>query len=481
MNRNHRDGGGSPRREKRAGSGADPKPFPPTRLVGLIGKPPSDWTVDDLVRLFKEQGLRLVSLMHVGGDGWLKTLDFVPRSDAHLRDILEGGERADGSSLFRGTGIEVGRSDIVLRPRLESAFLDPFATLPTLIVLCGHFGRDGKPLGASPDTIVRAAHRRLKEKVGVDLMALGEVEYFLGKKPEESDVYGADDRGYHASSPFVFGEGHRRQALEALAEIGLPIKYGHSEVGYIGARDTEDVIWEQHEIELALTPLPQAAEAVALTQWVLRNLAHRAGMRCSFEPIMRKGHAGSGLHFHFSPVVKGEHTAFRPDGGEFREPAKWLIGGLVQLGAALMAFGNRTSGSFARLSQGKEAPHAVMWGVADRRALIRIPITAATAEGRLVSPPTIEFRLPDGSAHPYLLLAGVAQAVLRGAETEDLDRLLAETASSGGDDDRRTMQPVPRSFEDVSFAVSEFRGVFEEGGVFPPALIDRTLKRLEAL
>jgi glutamine synthetase len=457
------------------------KPFPPTRLVGLIGKEPSFWSVDDLIRLYKDQGLRLASLMHVGGDGWLKTLDFVPRDEEHLRDILEGGERADGSSLFRGTGIETGRSDIVLRPRLESAFLDPFATLPTLAVLCGHFGRDGKPLPESPDTIVRAAHDRLLEKTAIDLMALGEVEYFLGKRPEESDVYGADDRGYHASSPFVFGEGLRRRALEALSEIGLPIKYGHSEVGYIGARDTDSPIWEQHEIELSLTGLPQAAEAVALTHWVLRNLAHKGGMRVSFDPIMRKGHAGSGLHFHFSPVVKGKHTAYKPAGADFQNPAKWLIGGLVELGPALMAFGNRTGGSFARLSQGKEAPHSVMWGEADRRALVRIPISATTAKGRLVSPPTIEFRLPDGSAHPYLLLAGVAQALVRASKTKGLGRVLEETHSLRLDRDHAAMRPIPRNFEDVALALREHRAVFEEGGVFPTRLIDRTLEKIAAL
>ena len=44
----------------------------------------------------------------------------------NLRDILEGGERADGSSLFRGLGLH-GASDILLRPRLETAFLDPFS------------------------------------------------------------------------------------------------------------------------------------------------------------------------------------------------------------------------------------------------------------------------------------------------------------------------------------------------------------------
>jgi glutamine synthetase len=352
---------------------------------------------------------------------------------------------------------------------------------PTLIVLCAHFGRDGKPLPESPDTIVRAAHRRLREKTGIDLWALAEVEYFLGKKPDESDVYGADDRGYHASSPFVFGEGLRRRALEALSEIGLPVKYGHSEVGYIGARDADDFIWEQHEIELGLAPLPEAAEAVALTQWVLRNLAQRSGMRVSFDPIMRKGHAGSGLHFHFSPVLRGEHATHRPDGREFGDPAKWLIAGLVRLGEALMAFGNRTSGSFARLSQGKEAPHAVMWGEADRRALVRIPISAKTVGGRLVSPPTVEFRLPDGSAHPYLLLAGVAQAVVRAAGGKYLDRLLEKTSSGRMEKGRSALKPVPRSFEEVLFALREHRAVFEEGGVFPPLLIERTLEKLAAL
>jgi glutamine synthetase len=61
-------------------------------------------------------------------------------------------------------------------------------------------------------------------------------------------------------------------------------------------------VWEQHEIELWLRPLPEAADAVVLTQWVLRNLAQRAGMLCSFAPMARKGHAGSGLHFHFVPA-----------------------------------------------------------------------------------------------------------------------------------------------------------------------------------
>ncbi len=454
--------------------------LPAARLEHMLEKPASAWTVDDLIELVRDRRIRLISLMHIGGDGWLKTLDFVPRDFSHLRDVLVAGERADGSSLFRGMGIPTGASDIILRPRIESAFLDPFSPQPTLALLCGHMGRDGTPLAESPDTILRFAFERARSEAGVELHALGEVEYFLGKRPGEGDIYGADDRGYHAPSPFVFGQGLRRKAMVLLAEMGVPIKYAHSEVGYIEADERDPYTWEQHEIELALRPLPPAAEAVVLTQWVLRNLAHQAGMKCSFAPIIREAHAGSGMHFHLSPVVDGKHLGGPDEEGGLTPPARWLIGGLTRLGGALMAFGNRESSSFIRLTQGKEAPRAVTWGRYDRSALIRLPVVATDEEGRAVSPPTIEFRLPDGSAHPHLLLAGIAQGLVAGKEMDDLDELLAKTAAETAGKKGKGIQPVPRSFSEVSGFLAEQRAVFEAGAVFPPHLLDRVLERLAA-
>src|SRR5512141_3344657 len=95
-------------------------------LLRHIRKPAPEWSVDDISSFVHERGIRVLSLMHVGGDGWLKTLDFVPRDAVHLADVLTGGERADGSSLFGDLGIPVDASDIVIRPRLSSAFVDPF-------------------------------------------------------------------------------------------------------------------------------------------------------------------------------------------------------------------------------------------------------------------------------------------------------------------------------------------------------------------
>ena len=443
-----------------------------------LRKPRDEWSVGDLVDIVRKHEIRVLSLMHVGGDGWLKTLDFVPQNDDHLRDILAGGERADGSSLFKGMGIPPDASDIVLRPRISTAFIDPFAPEPTLVVICGHVGRDGSPLPQSPDTILRRATELLKEETGVELWALGEVEYFLGKRWDEADIYGADDRGYHATSPFVFGEGLRRRALAILHDLGVPVKYGHSEVGYVEARESQGLIWEQHEIELLLAPLPNAADGILLTQWVLRNLAHQNGMLCNTDPMQREGHAGNGLHFHFAPVKDGQPLDIRTADGALTDPARWLIGGLVQMGTALMAFGNRVRGSFARLTQAKEAPSAITWGEFDRLALIRLPVVAKDVGGKAITPPTIEFRLPDGSALPHLLLAGAALAMVRGRDTEKLDELLEKTSSTRVAEGAADMEPLPVSFPEVADVLERHRGDLEVAGTFPTGLVDHLLMHL---
>ena len=445
--------------------------FPAGRIERRIGRPAATWSVEDLVDFVDAHGIRLVSLLHVGGDGELKTLDFAPGSRAHARDILDGGERADGSSLF--PGIPAGSSDVVLVPRPDTAFLDPFAPHPTLAVLCSHRSGGGNPLPQSPAVIVQAAADRLARIAGLELHALGELEYFLGCRAGDDEPAREGDRGYHACAPFVHGESLRRRALVALADMGIGAKYAHSEVGSIPADEANGILWEQHEIELSLAPLPRAADSVALARWVLRNLAHREGMRVSFDPILRAGHPGTGLHFHFSPRREGRRIDLRAADGTLEDSARWLIGGLVQLSGALMAFGNRADVSFVRLGQAKEAPNTLSWGDRDRTALVRIPLVPTTRDGQATAAPTIESRLPDGSAHPHLLLAAVAQSVLFARSMPDLGALLERTAASRGG-----AVPIPRNFDGVRAALTASRGALEEGGVFPASMLDALLAGL---
>lgn len=143
-----------------------------------------------------------------------------------------------------------------------------------------------------------------------------------------------------------------------------------------------------------------------------------------------------------------------------------------------MAFGNRVRGSFARLTQAKEAPSTIVWGDFDRQALIRLPVVARDVGGRVITPPTIEFRLPDGSALPHLLLAGAALSMVRGRDTEGLDELLEQTASARTAEHSAVSEPVPLSFLEVAAALERHRDVLETGQIFPTGLVDHVLLAL---
>jgi glutamine synthetase len=260
--------------------------------------------------------------------------------------------------------------------------------------------------------------------------------------------------------------------------MGVPVRYAHAEVGRVEPERAEDLLWEQHEIELAPAPLPAAADAIVLTRWVLRSLARRAGFRFSVDPILAEGHAGNGLHVHFTPTRDGEAVAVTDPDGALTEPARWLIGGLVRRGSALMAFGNRGAGSLLRLAQAKEAPSAITWAALDRSALVRIPAQARSGDGDERGAGTIEFRLPDGSARPHLLLAGVVASMIEAASADDLEVLLADTGSGAGS--AGGARPVPRSLGEIADALEDARAGFETDDTIPSGLVERALRSLRA-
>jgi glutamine synthetase len=110
---------------------------------------------------------------------------------------------------------------------------------------------------------------------------------------------------------------------------------------------------------------------------------------------------------------------------------------------------------------------------------VRIPIIPTDAAGRPTSPGTIEFRLPDGSAHPHLLLAAIAQSFVAGRTMSGIESILARTAvtaQSAVPSDHR----VPLTFPEVADALEASRGVLEAGGVFTANMLDRVVTLLRA-
>ncbi|MBQ2418997.1 MAG: glutamine synthetase beta-grasp domain-containing protein, partial [Alistipes sp.] len=111
----------------------------PNKVVAFLGKPCSQFTKADIVKFISQNDIRMVNFMYPAGDGRLKTLNFVINNAEYLDTILSCGERVDGSSLF--PFIEAGSSDLYVLPRFSTAFVDPFAQIPTLTMLCSYFNK----------------------------------------------------------------------------------------------------------------------------------------------------------------------------------------------------------------------------------------------------------------------------------------------------------------------------------------------------
>ena len=199
----------------------------PNKLVAALGKPSKEFTKADIISYIADNGIRMVNFMYPAGDGRLKTLNFVINDIAYLDAILTCGERVDGSSLF--PFIEAGSSDLYVLPRFRTAFLDPFAEIPTISMLCSYFNKDGESLESSPEQTLRKACRAFNEVTGMQFQAMGELEYYV-IAPDTGMFPATDQKGYHESAPYAKFNEFRTQCMAYIAQAGGQIKYGHSEV-----------------------------------------------------------------------------------------------------------------------------------------------------------------------------------------------------------------------------------------------------------
>lgn len=460
-------------------------------LEQYLDKSAANFTRDDIINFMEGNDIELLNFRYVGEDGKLKTLNFAPSNREHLEDILTFGERVDGSSLF--SHIDHASSDLYVIPKYRTAFVNPFTELLTLDIMCSFFTPDGKPLESAPEYVLRKTYEHFKKETGYVFKTLGELEYYI-KSPIHELYPDNDQKGYHSSSPFTKFEHIRQEAMDLLAHCGGKIKYGHSEVGTF---TTDDYLYEQHEIEFLAEEPEEAIEHLILAKWILRKICDREGLTISWAPKITEGKAGSGLHFHMQLEENGCNIMLK--GGELSDEAKKMIAGILDVADALTAFGNTVPTAYLRLVPGQEAPTYVCWGYRNRSALVRVPLgwTADVDMARLVNPQekkaapigkvrqTVEFRVPDGSADVYLLMAGLITASLHGLQMENALDFSEQTYaytnifSEEFKENLKKLEELPANCYESGEALLKKRIVFEKSGAFPSALLENTAKRLQ--
>ncbi len=464
----------------------------PNLLVRYLRKPASEFTRADIVRFCVENEVECINFHYCGWDGRLKTLNFVIHSQEHLENILEAGERVDGSSLF--PFIEAGKSDLYVLPKYRTAFVNPFSEALTVDLLCSYFNREGEPFESSPEFILQKAHKAFQEVTGMKMETMGELEYYVIADAE--GLYQvADQKGYHESAPFNKFTDLRTEAMRLIAKAGGKIKYGHSEVGNFtqGGR-----IYEQNEIEFLPVDIEEAADQLVVAKWIMRQLAYKYKVVLTFAPKITAGKAGSGMHVHCRFTRDGRSMMTR--GGRLTDECRKAIAGYMDAGTSLPAFGNPHPLSFMRLVPNQEAPTSLCWSFSNRSALVRVPLgwlepvdmaakcnpLEEAMDKDFSDKQTFEWRASDGFADTYLLMAALCAAARHGFEMPDALQVAERTYVGLGvnihDADNRaleeSLEQLPSCCVDAAAELEKDREIYTSRGVFSDAIVDYTVRFL---
>ncbi len=476
-------------------------------LAVFLDKPPEDFSRADFLKVIEEKRIERITFHYTALDGKLKELKLPVASREQAEIILAEGERVDGSSLFKGM-VDAALSDLYVIPLYRTAFLNPFDE-GSLDFICRYLTKDGDLAPFALDSILIRADDVFRSRSGLELYALGELEFFLLSDSNRSLYPSQRQYGYHASAPFVKSGQILNEMVRCITQITGAVKYAHSEVGFVESvrSDLKEIRGkqaEQLEVEFLPRPVVEMADDLVLSRWLIRNIAYKYGCVATFTPKIEEDVAGNGLHFHLELRRDGKNIMADAK-GKLSQEARRLVGGLCAYADSLTAFGNTVSSAYLRLVPHQEAPTCVCWSDLNRSAMIRVPLGWANLRhpAKKLNPQdtdsfgdqgirqTVELRSPDGSAIIHLLLAGIVMAADWAFREDDslfkekLPLELADKLYVKGNvfTDQALLQrlpSLPKSCVESSRILLAKRELYERDGVFPPSVIDYVARLLQA-
>ena len=343
--------------------------------------------------------MKFIRLWFVDVLGLLKSFS-IPVSE--LESALDEGVGLDGSSLEGASRLR--EHDVIAYPDPRSFQLLPWR--PGSIVgrmFCDVRQPDGDPFGGDSRLVLRRVLDQAAA-LGYTMQVGCELEFFLFETlgSNGAEPVTLDDGAYFDLTPQDVGSDFRRRTIDYLEQMGIPVKASHHEVAP-----------SQHEIQLAHTDALSMADAVMTFRVAVKEAAHELGAYATFMPKPLASHPGSGLHLHIS-LFEGDRNAFHaPDAEQPLSPAgRSFLAGVLAHACELTAATNQWINSYRRLATGFEAPGTVSWTRRGAAALVRVP---SRRPGR-ASGTRFELRSPDPACNPYLALALVLAAGLRGVE-----------------------------------------------------------------
>lgn len=403
--------------------------------------------------------------------------------------LLLEGKVFDGSSIEGWASID--KSDMVLKPILESMMIDPFFQDKTAILRCDVYDPQTlKPYARDPRGVALRAEDYLKESGIADVAYLGhEVEFFIFDDVRwDLDMHKAaysidsDEGAWNSSKKMEYGNMGYRPAIKGGYFPLPPLDSSHdlrSEMCLMlekmhlipEVHHHEVATANQNEITTRYTRLIEKCDEAQTFKYCIRNVALLHGKSITFMPKPLVGDNGSAMHTHQSLAKNGVNLFSGEKYAGMSELALYYIGGILKHAKALNAFTNPSTNSYKRLVPGYEAPVKLAYSASNRSAAIRIPFVSQAVEKR------IEVRFPDPLANPYLAFSAMLMAGLDGIKNkihpgEALDKNLYHLS----EEEANQVPDMCSSLDEAIDALQADHAFLLEGGVFTQELIDSYIK-----
>ena len=457
-------------------------------------------TPADVLKLIKDKKIKAVDLRFMDFPGMQQ--HFTVPVHCIDADTFKDGLGFDGSSI-RGWQA-INESDMLVVPAPETAFVDPFAKEPTLVMICNiqdpvtkeDYTRD-------PRNISRKAVKYLQGLGLADTAYMGpELEFFIfdsirydqnqhegyyhidsaegiwnsgrecdGDKPNLGNKLRYKE-GYFPIPPSDSLQDIRTECMLLMEECGIEIEAQHHEVATGG----------QCEIDMKFSPLIQMADKVTLYKYIIKMVARRYGKTACFMPKPLFQDNGSGMHTHFS-LWKGDKPLFAGKGyAGLSEMALYAAGGIIKHAAAILAFAAPTTNSYKRLVPGYEAPVNLALSQRNRSAAIRIPMYSTNPKTK-----RLEFRCPDPSCNPYLTFSAILMAGIDGIQNKiDPGKPLDVNIYDLEPEEAKGVAQTPGALAESLAALRKDHAFLLKGEVFTSDVIDtwieyKTVNEVDAL
>ncbi|MEX1016796.1 MAG: type I glutamate--ammonia ligase [Phycisphaeraceae bacterium] len=440
-------------------------------------------TPDEVIQLAKTKNCKMLDLRFMDFPGkWQHTS--YPISELN-KDSLEEGFGFDGSSI-RGWQA-INESDMLLRPVLDTAFVDPFFKEPTLVLVCDIADPvTGEDYTRDPRSIAKKTEAYLKAIGLADTAFIGpEAEFFVFNnvqyssdpqhsffkidspeaiwntdKPEEGGNLGHKNRfkeGYFPVPPNDTLMDIRTEMTLTMIEAGIDVECQHHEVAGAG----------QCEIDVRFAPLVEMGDKLTLYKYIVKSVAAKHGLSATFLPKPVYGDNGSGMHTHLSLWKEGK-PLFAGDGyAGLSQMALHAIGGILKHAPALLAFTNPSTNSYKRLVPGYEAPVNLAYSQRNRSASVRIPVYSKSPKSK-----RLEFRCPDPSCNPYLAFAALTMAAVDGIQNKiDPGGPLDVNIYDLEPEEAANIPKTPGTLEEALNALQADHEFLLKGDVFTPDVI----------